>query len=75
MTIDDKFWKGHRYREVTQHIFQDLYGIFSENGKKLDLQNITVNHAGRYTCTADNGVGNPVSEDITLKVLCKYFEN
>ena len=27
----------------------------------------------RYTCTADNGVGNPVSEDITLKVLCKYF--
>lgn len=23
----------------------------------------------RYTCTADNGVGNPVFEDITLKVL------
>lgn len=51
---------------------RDLAGLdhrLSENGKKLDLQNITVNHAGRYTCTADNGVGNPVSEDITLKVL------
>ena len=25
----------------------------------------------RYTCTADNGVGNPVSEEVTLTVLCK----
>jgi len=51
---------------------RDLAGLdhrLSENGKKLDLQNISENHAGRYTCTADNGVGNPVSEDITLKVL------
>jgi hypothetical protein len=51
----------------------NLYGTPSENGKKLNLQNISENHAGRYTCTADNGVGNPVSEDITLKVLCKTF--
>ena len=51
----------------------NLYGTSSENGKKLNLQNISENHAGRYTCTADNGVGNPVSEDITLKVLCKIF--
>eukprot|EP00090_Calanus_glacialis_P006877 TRINITY_DN15378_c0_g1_i1.p1 TRINITY_DN15378_c0_g1~~TRINITY_DN15378_c0_g1_i1.p1 ORF type:complete len:468 (-),score=49.34 TRINITY_DN15378_c0_g1_i1:75-1478(-) len=51
---------------------RDLAGLdhrLSENGKKLNLQNISENHAGRYTCTADNGVGNPVSEDITLKVL------
>jgi len=51
---------------------RDLAGLdhrLSENGKKLELQNISEVHAGRYTCTADNGVGNPVSEDITLKVL------
>ena len=24
-------------------------------------------------CTADNGVGNPVSEEVLLTVLCKYF--
>ena len=24
-------------------------------------------------CTADNGVGNPVSEEVLLTVLCEYF--
>lgn len=51
---------------------RDLGGLkhrLSQNGRKLHLANITINHAGRYTCTADNGVGNPVSEDITVKVL------
>ena len=27
----------------------------------------------RYSCTADNGVGNPVLEEILLTVLCKFF--
>jgi len=51
---------------------RDLAGLqhrLSSSGRKVHLANITINHAGRYTCTADNGVGNPVSEDITLKVL------
>ena len=26
-----------------------------------------------YTCTADNGVGNPVTEEVLLTVLCKYI--
>jgi len=41
----------------------------SGNGTILSLENITSSHAGRYTCTADNGVGNPVREDIVLTVL------
>lgn len=28
--------------------------------------------AGIYQCTADNGVGDPVSVDIRLDVLCKF---
>ena len=27
-----------------------------------------------YTCTADNGVGNPVTEEVLLTVLCKYID-
>lgn len=30
--------------------------------------------AGVYQCTADNGVGEPVSVDIRLDVLCKYLK-
>lgn len=28
--------------------------------------------AGVYQCTADNGVGEPVTLDLRLDVLCKY---
>ena len=28
---------------------------------------------GKYRCTADNGVGHPVSRDVQLNVLCKYM--
>ena len=33
--------------------------------------------AGRYTCTADNGVGSPASAQIALQVLCesRNFDN
>ena len=29
--------------------------------------------AGRYTCTADNGVGSPATAHINLQVLCEYM--
>lgn len=51
---------------------QDLAGVehaLSDNGTSLSLHNITTSHAGRYSCTADNGVGNPVLEEILLTVL------
>ena len=28
--------------------------------------------AGRYACTADNGVGMPAKAFVSLQVLCKY---
>ena len=30
--------------------------------------------AGTYICTADNGVGPPVTATISLNVICKYQE-
>ena len=30
--------------------------------------------AGDYRCTADNGVGNPLTEDVSIIVLCEFFE-
>ena len=44
----------------------------SDGGTKLHLPKISLNNAGKYACTADNGVGDPVSEEMNLKVLCKY---
>ena len=42
-----------------------------EGGRKLILGNVTVSHSGSYTCTADNGVGQPASEQILIQVLCE----
>lgn len=50
----------------------DLQGVehrLSEDQETLQLDNVTVSHGGRYTCTADNGVGDPVTEHILLTVL------
>jgi len=51
---------------------RDMAGLehtISDNGSSLYLHNITTAHAGSYTCTADNGVGNPVTEEVLLTVL------
>lgn len=41
--------------------------------KYFDTNLININLFHSYMCTADNGVGNPVSEEVLLTVLCKYF--
>ena len=47
--------------------------VTSEDQQTLHLDNVTISHAGRYTCTADNGVGDPVTEHVLITVLCKYI--
>ena len=41
-------------------------------GRSMVIQDVSRHHTGVYTCTADNGVGQPASADIDLKVLCEY---
>lgn len=41
------------------------------DGPILTLEKVERQQAGIYQCTADNGVGEPVSVDIRLDVLCK----
>ena len=48
------------------------YYWFSKDGQTIELDNITISHGGRYTCTADNGVGDPITEHLYITVLCKY---
>lgn len=51
---------------------RDLAGLdhrLRAEDTELHLQNVSMTHGGRYSCTADNGVGNPVSEEIQLAVL------
>jgi len=50
----------------------DLAGLehsLSGGGRTLSLSNISVSHSGVYTCIADNGVGNPVTDNISVSVL------
>jgi len=50
----------------------DLAGLdhsLSGGGRILSLSNISVSHSGVYTCIADNGVGNPVTDNISVSVL------
>ena len=36
-------------------------------------QNISREHAGRYECSANNGVGSAALAEISLTVLCKFY--
>ena len=49
------------------------YYWFSKDGQTIELDNITISHGGRYTCTADNGVGDPITDHLHITVLCKYL--
>ena len=53
-------------------IWSTGYYWFSADGQTIELENMTISHGGRYTCTADNGVGDPVTEQLHVTVLCKY---
>lgn len=39
----------------------------------LTLERVERQQAGVYQCTADNNVGDPVTVDMRLDVLCKYY--
>ena len=54
-------------------LFSNCPLVTSEDQQTLHLDNVTISHAGRYTCTADNGVGDPVTEHVLITVLCKYI--
>lgn len=41
-------------------------------GPILTLERIERHQSGVYQCTADNGVGEPVSMEMKLDILCKY---
>ena len=40
-------------------------------GTSITLEQANRHQAGVYHCTASNGVGEPVTQNITLNVLCK----
>jgi len=40
------------------------------HGTTLDFPNINRNASGRYRCTADNRLGNPVSHEVKVNVTC-----
>ena len=41
-------------------------------GYTITLDKVDRHQAGVYQCTASNGVGDPVTVDMQLDVLCKY---
>ena len=56
---------------------QDLNALdyrINLNGRKLVFLNVTISHSGLYTCSAQNGVGRPVSKHISLQVLCMFHQ-
>lgn len=38
----------------------------------LTIRDVTRAHAGRYQCTADNGIAPPASGDVQLIVRCEF---
>ena len=42
-------------------------------GTSWKIASINQTNAGKYRCTAYNGIGSPVSHTITVNVLCKYM--
>lgn len=41
-------------------------------GSILTLERIERHQAGIYQCSADNGVGEPVTMEMKLDILCEY---
>lgn len=44
-----------------------------QTGTSWNIVSIKQTDAGKYHCTANNGVGSPVSHTITVNVLCEYI--
>ena len=45
--------------------------VKGENSLSLHFTAVTREDAGRYQCSADSGIGDPVTKDANLVVLCK----
>lgn len=43
-------------------------------GFSITLEKVDRHQAGVYQCTAANGVGEPVTVDMQLDVLCEYHQ-
>lgn len=41
----------------------------SAPGTDLNIKSVAPQHSGVYTCSASNGIGDPVSRDVMLKVF------
>ena len=48
-------------------------GAETQPGQALHLPEVARQHAGLYTCTADNGLGTTAAASIQIDVLCKTF--
>ena len=48
-------------------------GQTSVEGLSLKLDNVGRHDAGIYMCTANNGVGQEASAEITVHIACKWF--
>ena len=42
------------------------------NNTFLKFEHVQRSDSGTYICTANNGVGPPVQETISVNVICKY---
>ena len=44
-----------------------------ETGYMLKINHVDRQHAGTYQCFADNGIGQAVTAEVQLHVLCTYY--
>ena len=47
--------------------------VKGENSLSLHFTAVTREDAGRYRCSANNGIGDVVSKDANIIVICKNF--
>jgi len=47
--------------------------VKGENSLMLLFTDVTREDAGRYRCSANNGIGDVVSKDANIVVICKFF--
>ncbi|BES88706.1 Immunoglobulin domain [Nesidiocoris tenuis] len=49
-----------------------MAGKKSVESETLTIDETTRHHAGVYICSADNGVGAPITREIALNIMCEY---
>ncbi|GIY98287.1 hemicentin-2 [Caerostris extrusa] len=61
-------WKGHDKDSLNKVVLQKNARIKTENGI-LEINGVTEEDEGEYTCEASNGIGNGISHNVILFVL------